>query len=361
MVQLEKGVNENVRVFSYDDKACVTSSLAAPALLDLRDLETYARAHDRRIKYEKRKQTIASTDPDHYQVRFLCRSLSFLVATERSRPRLPSRRKSQPSRAPPRRRSSPSAPPTRSCPSSRSPTSTTSSPRSRTTARRSTTPTSTTRATWCAASSLLFVLPRAVRARALADERAVPPSLPRSPAARRHVEQQAVRVEHQGGRQGGRARTAAGHRAARPQEGARVHVPGGKVRRHLSSLSSCASLPRGSSSYAPMSLRTGSAAPQRRPTCTRSSTRRRRATCANRRRGARRRSSACGTRARGSCSRRGPSAKSPSRRSTSGASLLALAFSPVGAPLDAAGGADCKLRRRHTARTARSWRTARRT
>ncbi|BGP51350.1 hypothetical protein JCM10450v2_007288 [Rhodotorula kratochvilovae] len=38
--QLEKGVNENVRVFSYDDKA---------------------------IKYEKRKQTITSTDPDHYQ------------------------------------------------------------------------------------------------------------------------------------------------------------------------------------------------------------------------------------------------------------------------------------------------------
>ncbi|GAA5839243.1 hypothetical protein JCM9279_002638 [Rhodotorula babjevae] len=40
MAQLEKGVNENVRVFSYDDKA---------------------------IKYEKRKQTITSTDPDHYQ------------------------------------------------------------------------------------------------------------------------------------------------------------------------------------------------------------------------------------------------------------------------------------------------------
>ncbi|KPV72073.1 uncharacterized protein RHOBADRAFT_56201 [Rhodotorula graminis WP1] len=40
VAQLEKGVNENLRVFSYDDKA---------------------------IKYEKRKQTITSTDPDHYQ------------------------------------------------------------------------------------------------------------------------------------------------------------------------------------------------------------------------------------------------------------------------------------------------------
>ncbi|GAA5900839.1 hypothetical protein JCM8208_004624 [Rhodotorula glutinis] len=40
VAQLEKGVNENVRVFSYDDKE---------------------------IKYEKRKQTITSTDPDHYQ------------------------------------------------------------------------------------------------------------------------------------------------------------------------------------------------------------------------------------------------------------------------------------------------------
>ncbi|GJN93754.1 hypothetical protein Rhopal_006811-T1 [Rhodotorula paludigena] len=38
--ELEKGINENVRVFSYDDKS---------------------------IKYEKRKQTISSTDPDHYQ------------------------------------------------------------------------------------------------------------------------------------------------------------------------------------------------------------------------------------------------------------------------------------------------------
>ncbi|GAA6053269.1 hypothetical protein JCM3770_002687 [Rhodotorula araucariae] len=38
--QLETGVNENLRVFSYDDKA---------------------------IKYDKRKQTITSTDPDHYQ------------------------------------------------------------------------------------------------------------------------------------------------------------------------------------------------------------------------------------------------------------------------------------------------------
>ncbi|GAA5888882.1 hypothetical protein JCM5296_005030 [Sporobolomyces johnsonii] len=37
---LEKGMNENLRVFSYDDSS---------------------------IKYEKRKQTITSTDPDHYQ------------------------------------------------------------------------------------------------------------------------------------------------------------------------------------------------------------------------------------------------------------------------------------------------------
>ncbi|BGP35111.1 hypothetical protein JCM10296v2_006941 [Rhodotorula toruloides] len=52
--QLEKGVNENLRVFSYDDKS---------------------------ITYEKRKQTFTSVDPDHYQkVTAFSRSAPLLAA-----------------------------------------------------------------------------------------------------------------------------------------------------------------------------------------------------------------------------------------------------------------------------------------
>ncbi|BGO95267.1 hypothetical protein NBRC10512v2_007069 [Rhodotorula toruloides] len=52
--QLEKGVNENLRVFSYDDKS---------------------------ITYEKRKQTFTSVDPDHYQkVTAFSRSMPPLLA-----------------------------------------------------------------------------------------------------------------------------------------------------------------------------------------------------------------------------------------------------------------------------------------
>jgi hypothetical protein len=61
--ELEKGVNDNLRLFSLEgDK--YAPSRDSPN----RRLALTRRFIRRRIRYQQRRQTLTSTDPDHYQV-----------------------------------------------------------------------------------------------------------------------------------------------------------------------------------------------------------------------------------------------------------------------------------------------------
>lgn len=82
--ELEKGVNDNLRLFSLEGDKYVPSR-CSPS----RRLVLTRRFIRRRIQYQKRRQTLTSTDPDHYQVCPQWCSVHRFFSRSTDSPRLP--------------------------------------------------------------------------------------------------------------------------------------------------------------------------------------------------------------------------------------------------------------------------------